>query len=213
VVAEQRSQGIGLLHELGERFIQVTAAIPDRHGLLADVAATLSGHGFDVIDLRSWITAPVDGGTGVVLYSFRLATIYPAKVKDAECWTRLRKDLLAVSGGTLDPRVLLDRRRQATAGLRPADSGFDDPAVKVEQLTSDHHTIVDIHTKDEVGLLAKLCRAIAEHGDDIGYTLINTMGDVAVDVFYVSRHGRKLDDTEAEDLRRHLVAALNLKAA
>jgi [protein-PII] uridylyltransferase len=213
VVAEQRSQGIGLLHELGERFIQVTAAIPDRHGLLADVAATLSGHGFDVIDLRSWITAPVDGGTGVVLYSFRLATIYPAKVKDAECWTRLRKDLLAVSGGTLDPRVLLDRRRQATAGLRPADSGFDDPAVKVEQLTSDHHTIVDIHTKDEVGLLAKLCRAIAEHGDDIGYTLINTMGDVAVDVFYVSRQGRKLDDTEAEDLRRHLVAALNLKAA
>ena len=212
VLAEQRRLGIGLLHELGERYIQVTAAIPDRHGLLAAVAATLSGHGFDVIDLRSWITTRPDGSSDVVLYSFRLSSIYPAKVKEIEAWEKLRKDLAAVSAGTLDARTLLARRRQTLGMNKPADSGFDDPAVKVEQRTSDHHTIVDVHTKDEVGLLAKLCQGIADHGDDIGYTLINTMGDVAVDVFYVSRSGRKLTDDEAEGLRMHLIGILNLKS-
>lgn len=208
--AEQRRDGVGLLHEEVDRVILVTAAVSDRRGLLADVAATLSGHGFDIIDARSWITVPPAGGIGVVLYSFRLSTIYPSRVAEEETWQRLRRDLLAVSRGGLDPRVLLERRRQALGLGRAADSGFDDPAVKVENTTSNHFTVVDIHTKDETGLLSRLCRVIAEQGLDIGYTCINTMGDVAVDVFYVRRGEAKLSDAEAEDLRRHLIASLQL---
>ena len=82
--------------------------------------------------------------------------------------------------------------------------------MKVEQRTSEHHTIVDIHTKDEVGLLSKLTRAISAFGADIGYSCINTMGDVAVDVFYVQRDGAKLTDEDAEALRGHVIQALNL---
>jgi len=39
------------------------------------------------------------------------------------------------------------------------------------------------------------------------------MGDVAVDVFYVDREGRKLSDDEAEALRQHLIVALDLAPA
>jgi [protein-PII] uridylyltransferase len=212
-LAEQQRDGVGLGWDLGERFIQITAAVPDRHGLLADVAATFSGHGFDIIDARSWITEPPGGGTGVVLYSFRMSSIYPSRLQEEDLWRKLRRDLLAVSQGALDPRVLLERRRQSIGMAKPADSGFDDPAVKVENHTSDHYTVLDVHTKDEVGLLSRLCRAISDHGCDIGYACINTMGDVAVDVFYVRRGTAKLDDGEAEDLRRHLVGALGLKRA
>ena len=38
------------------------------------------------------------------------------------------------------------------------------------------------------------------------------MGDVAVDVFYVSKTGRKLDEAEADELKRHMVAELGLGA-
>ncbi len=209
VFAEAGQDGIGLSYAVIDKIIQVTGAVPDRHGLLADVAATLSGHGFDIIDCRSWITEGSVARAPTVLYSFRLSSIYPARIRDEDLWQRLRKDLLAVASGTLDPLLLLTKRRSALAP-RPADSGFDDPAVKVEQRTSEHHTIVDIHTKDEVGLLSKLTRAISAFGADIGYTCINTMGDVAVDVFYVSRGGAKLSDADADALRLHLVSTLHL---
>jgi [protein-PII] uridylyltransferase len=207
VLTEAKRDGIGLIHELADKFVHVTAAVPDRHGLFADVAATLSGHGFDIIDARTWVSRH-----GMVIYSYRLSSIYPARVKEEPSWKRLRADLLAVSRGTIDANALLDKRRNALV-IKPADSGFDDPAVKVEQRTSESHTIVDIHTRDEVGLLSKLCRGISEYGCDIGFACINTMGDVAVDVFYVDRAGAKLDDADAEGLRQHIIRTLNLTPA
>lgn len=207
VLTECRAGGLGLAWETTDKYVLLTAAVPDRHGLMADCCAILSGHGFDIIDLRTWIMA---GTVPTVLYTMRLTTIYPARLTDDDLWTKLRKDLLAVSHGQGDATKLLARRRSALVP-RPADSGFDDPAVKVEQRTSDHHTIVDVHTKDEVGLLSRLCRTISDHGGEIGYACINTMGDVAVDVFYVTRTGAKLTDDDAEALRARLIAALNLR--
>jgi [protein-PII] uridylyltransferase len=205
VLGEARVGGVGLHHELRDKYIFLAAAVPDRHALFADVSATLSGHGFDIIDVRTWVTR-----SGMVVYSYRLSTIYPTRVKEAQAWTRLRADLLAVSQGKLSAETLLEKRRNSVAVPKPADSGFDDPAVKVEQRTSAHHTIVDIHTKDEVGLLSRLCRSISTYGCEISYACINTMGDVAVDVFYVDRGGAKLADEDAEGLRQHLISDLNL---
>jgi [protein-PII] uridylyltransferase len=208
VLEQARATGVGVSYELKDKYILLAAAVPDRHALFADVTATLSGHGFDIIDARTWVTH-----SGMVVYSYRLSTIYPTRVREEEAWTRFRKDLLAVSTGKLSAETLLAKRRNSMAVAKPADSGFDDPAVKVEQRTSEHHTIVDIHTKDEVGLLSRLCRSISSYGCEISFACINTMGDVAVDVFYVDKAGAKLSDDEAEGLRQHLIASLNLATA
>jgi [protein-PII] uridylyltransferase len=205
VLTDASSAGIGMQHQLHEKYILFTLSLPDRHGLMADVAATLSGHGFDIIDLRTWITA-----RGFVLYTMRLSSIYPGRLGDAPLWARLQADLLAMSQGRLDAAGLLAKRRAAIRVNKAADSGFEDHAVKVEQRTSDACTIVDVVTKDEVGLLSRLCGAISSAGCEIGYACINTMGDVAVDVFYVSKDGRKLSDADAEHLRAHMVRQLGL---
>ena len=204
VLSEAAERGVGMARSVADRHIAFTAAVADRHGLLADVAATLSGHGLDIVAARSWITAD-----GMVIYQMRLHPVPSLAVRDAEVWDRLRADLDQVAAGRLDTRRLLERRRSMFAD-RPADSGFDDPAVKIEQRTSETHTILDVHTKDQPGLLSLLCRTISEAGCDIGTACINTMGDVAVDVFYVSKGGAKLTDAAAEDLRGRIIAALQL---
>ncbi|MCS6970195.1 MAG: [protein-PII] uridylyltransferase [Planctomycetes bacterium] len=209
VHAECQRSGIGMEHELlaeGPQ-IELYLALPDRHALFADVAAVLSGHGFDILGVRTWITR-----LGIVLYTMRLTSIYPARLQEPETWRRLREDLAATAAGRLDPRPLLERRRQAIRLDRPPDSGFDDHAVKIDNRTSPRHTIVDVITRDEVGLLSRLCRAISEAGCDIGYASINTLGDVAVDVFYVTAQQAKLDAERAEQLRAALIAALGLPA-
>ena len=207
VLGEGRTDGVGLSWEIKDKYVHLAASVPDRHALFADITATLTGHAFDILDARTWVS-----GSGMVVYSFRLSSLYPGRLKEDEPWRRLRADLKAVISGNLSAQKLLEKRRNST-GPKPADSGFDDPAIKVEQRTSEDHTIVDIHTRDEIGLLSKLCRAISDHGCEIGYACINTMGDVAVDVFYVQRAGRKLTDDDAEGLRGDLIRSLNLNMA
>ncbi len=198
--------GLGLLHELRDRHVHLTLALPDRHALFADVAATLSGQGFDIVDLRTWVTR-----SGKVLYTMRLATIYPGRMGEDSLWARLSADLLAVSAGKIDARTLLEKRRAAVRTNKAADSGFEDHAIKIDSATSERYSIVDVVTRDEVGLLSRLCRAISGYDCEIGYACINTMGDIAVDVFYVSKEGRKLTDEEAEGLRVHMIGELGLK--
>jgi len=207
VLEEAVRDGFGLRYEILESGIMLALAAPDRHALMADVTATLTGHGFDIFEARTWISRH-----GIVVYNFRLSSIYPTRVREESSWRRLRQDLLAVTRNELDAAQMLEKRRTALV-VKPANSGFDDPAIKVEQRTSDLHTIVDVHTKDEVGLLSRICRCISEFGCSISYACINTMGDVAVDVFYVSRNGQKLQDADADELRTHLINRLNLQVA
>ena len=211
VLAEARRTGLGLIKDLRDRHVHITLALPDRHALFTDVAATLSGHGFDIVDLRTWVTA--SGGSGCVVYTMRLSSVYPGRLGEDAMWAKLRSDLLAVSQGRLDARTLLVRRRASVVTQRPADSGFEDHAIKVDSATSERWTIVDVVTRDQVGLLAQLCRSISDAGGEIGYACINTLGDVAVDVFYVNRAGRKLDEAEAEALRQRMTAELGLASA
>lgn len=205
VLSAAKNDGIGMLHELRDRHIHLALALPDRHALFADVAATLSGHGFDIVDLRTWVTV-----AGSVVYTMRLSSIYPGRLQEQTLWTRLRTDLLAVSQGRTDAKTLLQKRRSAIVTSKAADSGFEDHAIKIDGATSDRCSVVDVVTKDDVGLLSRLCRSISSSGCEIGYACINTMGDVAVDVFYVTRQGRKLTETEAEELRRHMISELGL---
>jgi [protein-PII] uridylyltransferase len=205
VLTQAHADGIGLLYELRDRHVHLSLALPDRHALFADVAATLSGHGFDIEDLRTWVTV-----SGTVVYTMRLTSIYTGLVQEQTTWNRLRTDLHAVSQGRLDARTLLDKRRSAIRTNKAADSGFEDHAVKIDRVTSERCSILDVVTKDDVGLLSRLCRSISNSDCEIGYACINTMGDVAVDVFYVTRQGRKLLEAEADELRRRMIADLGL---
>ncbi len=197
--------GIGIQHERRDRHVHLALALPDRHALFADVASTLSGHGFDIVDLRTWLT-----GSGKVLYTMRLTSIFPGRLGEESLWARLAADLREVSQGRIDALTPLDRRRAAVITSKVADSGFDDHAIKIDSVTSERSSIVDVVTKDDIGLLSRLCRSISDFGCEIGYASINTMGDVAVDVFYVSKGGRKLSEADADALRRHLIADLGL---
>ena len=206
VFEEAKRDGVGLAWEQKDKYAFVIAVVPDRHALFADVTATLTGHLFDILDSRTWVTA-----SGMVLYSFRLTSPIPARLAEPNTWKRVRADLLGVSQGALDTKVLLEKRRTAVGLPKAPDSRFDDPAVKVDSKTSDNHSIVDVHAKDEPGLLSRLCRAMSERQCNITYACINTMGDVAVDVFYVDRQGAKLSEEEAELVRQHIIASIGLK--
>ena len=46
-------------------------------------------------------------------------------------------------------------------------------------------TVVEVHTPDDVGLLARVAAVFADLELDVGQALVATVGDRVVDVFYV----------------------------
>jgi [protein-PII] uridylyltransferase len=71
------------------------------------------------------------------------------------------------------------------------------PAVATEIRLHDdstHATIVEVSTRDRVGVLYAITRCLAELGLDISLAKVATEGEKVADVFYVTRGGHRLTD-------------------
>jgi [protein-PII] uridylyltransferase len=66
-------------------------------------------------------------------------------------------------------------------------------------------TILEVQTRDRVGVLYAITHTLAELGLDISLAKVSTEGERVSDVFYVTRGGKRVTD-EAE--RAQLVARL-----
>jgi [protein-PII] uridylyltransferase len=79
--------------------------------------------------------------------------------------------------------------------------------VRFDDSSSSHSTLLEIVTQDRPGLLYRLGSALAHTGCNIEVALIDTEGQRAVDAFYLTVQGRKLNAEEQHKLRDALLAA------
>ena len=70
--------------------------------------------------------------------------------------------------------------------------------------SSSQSTVLEVIAQDRPGLLYRVASTLARHGCNIEIALIDTEGQMAIDVFYVSRNGAKVDPTVQESLRAAL---------
>jgi [protein-PII] uridylyltransferase len=70
------------------------------------------------------------------------------------------------------------------------------PTVEVYHELAMMRTIIDIQTRDQIGLLYRLAKIIFDHGFDITFARINTEHGVALDTFYIeSANHEATEDT------------------
>ena len=81
------------------------------------------------------------------------------------------------------------------------------PRVVLNNDASDSATLIEIVAEDRAGLLYDLARAISDAGCDIEVVLIDTEAHKALDVFYVTSKGGKLDDGLQDRLKSSLIDA------
>jgi [protein-PII] uridylyltransferase len=179
VMAEGR---LRLLPE-GDR---LTVIAPDRHGLLAAVAGTLSLHRLPV----RGATALTEGG--MVADEFHLDLSLVGSVGD---WSSIEADLARA----VDDPDWLDGRLGQRFRPHPTKKGAVEPTAPVvlfDADASERATVMEVRAPDGKGVLYRVARGIAAAGADVISAKVLTLGDEVVDTFYVcdTATGAKVGD-------------------
>jgi [protein-PII] uridylyltransferase len=80
--------------------------------------------------------------------------------------------------------------------------------ISIDDSSSMHSTILEIVTQDHPGLLHEISSALARLGCNIEVALVDTEGQKAIDVFYLTAQSKKLGAQKQETLRELLQGTL-----
>jgi [protein-PII] uridylyltransferase len=187
------------LNRKGSIFELVLAA-NDRPLLFANVAGILAGWGMSIVKGDAFSNA-----AGLVLDTFRFTDPYRTLELNLPEWDRFSTSIKDVLEGTTLLESLLRGRRKTDSKIQkkiiPVNVSFNDEA-------SAHSTLVEIVAQDRPGLLYLISSQIAKLDINIEIALIDTEGHTAIDVFYLTKSGGKLDTVTEDTLKAALLTAL-----
>ena len=198
LLAQAGTGGLKVRVDVAPVGITVTVAAPDRPGLLAAAAGTLTLHR---LAIRGATARTLDG------VALQVWTVQP-QFGDAPQADTVRADLIRALDGGIDVAATL-AKRDFGASRVPA------PAPLVELLTraSNQATVLQVRAHDMPGLLFRVAETVAEHGASITSAIVDTHGSEAVDIFYlVGADGAALPPPAAEQLVAAVSRALGLTA-
>ncbi|HKM90856.1 MAG TPA: [protein-PII] uridylyltransferase [Candidatus Acidoferrales bacterium] len=197
VAGETRAAEAQLRERRGQ--YELTVVTRDRPGLFAGITGALSTWGLNILKADAF-----SNRAGLVLDTFVFADLYQTLTLNPEERGRLLgdvEDVAAVRG----PSEVFARRRRAPLGPAARSRSAVATEVRFDNSCSATSTVVELVARDRPGLLHRISELLAGEECNIEAALIDTQGDKAIDVFYLTRRGKKLDDAEAQKLRETLV--------
>ncbi len=182
---------------------ELVVVAPDQAGLLADVTVLLAAHRLEIVSAQIYTRTGRDEST-----AFDVFTVKSSREISRSVVARLEEELAARLRDQLSVAELFARIPKAPAW---APKGPKIPTqVTVDNAASPRFTIVDVSTRDRVGLLHVIAKSLHEQELSIAVSKVNTEGERVSDVFYVTnKDGMKVKDpTTLATIRATLGAEL-----
>jgi [protein-PII] uridylyltransferase len=179
----------------------LTLLTADRPALFATFSGVLAGWGMNIIKADAFANA-----AGVVLDTFHFADLHRTLELNPGEIERFRKSLADVVNGKAALEPLLKGREKASRARTPKVAV--ETRITFDDASSAHSTLMEIVTQDHPGLLYEIGSALARLGCNIEVALIDTEGQKAIDVFYLTAQGKKLPPQKQELLREVLQGTL-----
>ncbi|NDQ55520.1 MAG: ACT domain-containing protein [Acidipila sp.] len=182
---------------------ELTVITRDRPRLFSMLSGALAGWGMNILKADAFANR-----AGIVVDTFRFADPFRTLELNAIEGERFLASLREIVTGTASLELLLRGRLRRNPGLR--QSMQISPEVRFDNNYSSHSTVLEIVARDRSGLLYEISSVLADAGCNIEAALIDTQGEKAIDVFYLTMQGHKLDDALQDTLRESLICSLEL---
>ena len=180
----------------------LTLLSADRPALFATIAGALAAWGMNIVKADAFANA-----AGVVLDTFHFVDMHKTLELNPSEIARFQQSISDVVNGkqALEPML---KGRLAAGVARPPKVAVA-TSINFDDGSSDNSTLVEVVTQDRPGLLYGIGSALARLGCNIDVALIDTEGQKAIDVFYLTSQGKKLASQKRELLKEVLQGTLS----
>ena len=188
----------------GRHWYELTLVTSDRPFLFANVAGVLAAWGMNIVK-----AAAFSNQAGTVVDTFYFTDRFRTLELNLPEWERFKASIHDVLIGKADlERMLRDRLR---AEKKAPPKVKVETQVEIDDTCSAQSTLVEVIAQDQPGLLHRISSKFSSENCNIEIALIETEGQMAIDVFYLTSAGAKLTPTHQERLRAALIDELKNK--
>ena len=179
---------------------EITLVTQDRPRLFAGMAAALAAWGMNVVTAEAYANE-----AGVVVDSFRFTDTFRTlelNASERERFVASVRDLVA--GKASVEKMLSGRKR----GKRRAPRVSVTTKIDFDETASSHSTLMQVVAQDVPGLLRAMSVTLSALGHNVEVALVDTEGETAIDVFYLTHGGHQLNGEQESELRDALIEAI-----
>jgi len=187
----------------GRHWYEVTVITGDRPFLFATIAGVLTAWGMNIVKANAF-----SDQVGVVVDTFYFTDRFRTLELNLPEWERFQRSLADVLIGTADlERMLQNRLRSEKNGIAKVKV---ETRIDFDDQCSSHSTLLQVIAQDRPGLLHRISSQLSHQNCNIDIALIDTEGQMAIDVFYLTSNRAKLDTAHQKRLKAALLDELKL---